>query len=208
MCACAIRIGFVGRFYYFCRMTADSRAYETKDFTVDMEAGEYWRLFHDAVRVRRFCARCPNFGRSWACPPFDREAETGLRSYRRVLLITTKIIPSQGLDEGASSRELIACQRERVERRLFEMERECDGRALTAVGSCTECDGLECSRLHGTPCRHPERVRPSLEAYGFDVGRTVADLFGMRILWSRGGRVPEYLLLVCALFYNSDSAEF
>lgn len=173
-----------------------------------MDAGEYIRMFRDSGKVWRACEHCPNYGRSWACPPFLPDQARLPEGYKRVLLIVSKIIPDERKSARFTSRELIACERERVERRLLEMERECDGRALTAVGSCTDCDGSECARMRGLPCRHPERVRPSLEAYGFDVGRTVSELFGLPMLWSRGGRMPEYLLLVCGLFYNSGPAEF
>ena len=47
-----------------------------------------------------------------------------------------------------------------------------------------------------------ERVRPSLEACGFDLERTASELFGIEMLWGRDGRLPEYLTLVCGLFHG------
>lgn len=53
------------------------------------------------------------------------------------------------------------------------------------------------------PCLHPDKVRPSLEAFGFDIGRTLSELFGIRLLWGKDGILPEYLMLVSGLFHNS-----
>lgn len=58
------------------------------------------------------------------------------------------------------------------------------------------------------PCRHPEKVRPSLEAFGFDISRTLSELFGIRLLWGKDGVIPEYLTLVCGFFHNADTAGF
>ena len=37
----------------------------------------------------------------------------------------------------------------------------------------------------------------------FDIGKTTQQLLGIDIKWSHNGRIPEYLTLVCGLFYNS-----
>lgn len=54
------------------------------------------------------------------------------------------------------------------------------------------------------PCRHPELVRPSLEACGFDIGRTTSELFGIELKWGADGKMPEYLTLVCGFFHDGD----
>ncbi len=54
----------------------------------------------------------------------------------------------------------------------------------------------------GTPCRHPEKVRPSLEAFGFDIAKTLSELFNIELLWGKDGKLPEYLVLVSGFFHN------
>ena len=88
---------------------------------------------------------------------------------------------------------------------LAELERRTGGRAFSYVGSCLYCPEGSCTRPEGLPCRHPERVRPSLEACGFDIGRTTEELFGIPLLWGTDGKLPAYLTLVCALFHNGES---
>ena len=63
----------------------------------------------------------------------------------------------------------------------------------------------ERQRLEAKPCRHPELVRPSLEACGFDIARTTSELFGIELKWGTDGSLPEYLTLVCGFFHNAEN---
>ncbi|MFR2062233.1 MAG: DUF2284 domain-containing protein [Alistipes sp.] len=44
---------------------------------------------------------------------------------------------------------------------------------LSRYGMCPGCN---------RPCLHPDKVRPSLEAFGFDIARTLSELFGIELL--------------------------
>ena len=70
---------------------------------------------------------------------------------------------------------------------------------------CPYCGDEPCARISGQPCRHPDWVRPSLEAYGFDIALTAHNLLGIDLKWSQRGLVPEYLTLVGGIFYNTNS---
>ena len=174
----------------------------TEERSLSLAAADYIDRFRDADRFIACCRACPNYGRSWGCPPFDFDVEARLRSYRRVLLVATRITPTvQGLPIDLS-RPLIHPERIRLERRLHELARPYDGLPCAYAGSCLYCPAGNCTRPEGAPCRHPELVRPSLEAYGFDIGRTLSELFGLELIWGSEGRMPETLTLVCGLFHN------
>ena len=98
--------------------------------------------------------------------------------------------------------EFLRPQRVELEERLLELERTHHGLACTFIGKCLHCEDECCSRRQGKPCRHPKLVRPSLEAYGFDVAKTLSELFDIELQWSQNGSLPEYLVLVCGVFYN------
>ena len=67
------------------------------------------------------------------------------------------------------------------------MDRACDGRAFTYVGNCLYCPKGTCTRAEEKPCRHPDLVRPSPEACGFDIVRTASELFGIELKWGKEG---------------------
>lgn len=181
----------------------DRTGYRAEDFTVSLAAGDYIARFRDAERFAGFCRECENYGRSWGCPPFGYDVEARLGAYEKILLVATKIYPSESDLPMNMSRSLIRPERIRLENRLHELERRYGGLSCSYAGSCLYCPEGCCTRPEGGPCRHPALVRPSLEACGFDIGKTLAELFGIELLWGRDGRMPEYLTLVCGLFHNA-----
>ena len=60
--------------------------------------------------------------------------------------------------------------------------------------------GKRCSRIEGKPCKHPDKVQPSLEAFGFDMVKTAKNVLGLEIKWNKGLLIPEYLTLACGIF--------
>ena len=92
-----------------------------------------------------------------------------------------------------------------VENELLDMERKYGGRSFAYIGKCLHCSDNECTRNCGTPCRHPEKVRPSLEAFGFDIAKTLSELFNIKLLWGKDGKLPEYLVLVSGFEINRQT---
>lgn len=176
--------------------------YTVEQFTADISREEYVARFRDGERFMACCRECPNYGQSWGCPPFSFDPAEYLRQWTDVRLVAVKITPAEeGLPLGCSQ-ELVRPERMRVERMQLDWERRYGGRSFAYVGRCLYCDS--CTRPAGQPCRHPELVRPSLEAFGFDIGATLAELFGIELLWGHDNRLPAYLTLVSGFFHNSE----
>ena len=91
-----------------------------------------------------------------------------------------------------------------MDKRLLALEEEYNGRAFYA-GSCILCPWEECARRSGKACRYPSRIRRSLEACGFDLGRTTSELFGIEMKWSENRNLPEYLLLVSGFLSDRET---
>ena len=135
--------------------------YTARDFTAELPAAAYVARFRDAERVGGYCRECGNYGRSWGCPPFGFDMEEYVTRYGTALLVATRITPEEpGLPVSEAGR-LILPERQRLERRLLEMERQYGGRSFAYVGTCIHCPEGSCTRPEGRPCRHPELVRPS-----------------------------------------------
>ena len=180
--------------------------YKAEDFITVISTEEYIRRFHDPMRFMKYCKECRNYGKVWVCPPFSdagREEFIQLRQYAHVLLVATKIIPDGQKIPFSNVNQYFRPERLRVEKKLRDMEKMYGGRAFAYAGSCLYCPEGTCSRIDNQPCRHPDLVRHSLEAYGFDIGRTTSELFGIELLWSKDNFLPEYLTLVCGFFHNT-----
>ena len=94
-------------------MTAE---YTTAHFTVDISVDEYIERFRDDERFIELCKKCPNFGNSWGCPPFDFDTEAFLRRYRYAHLMATMIRPARNGIPIAMTQEFIRPERIRIEK--------------------------------------------------------------------------------------------
>ncbi len=179
--------------------------YIAEEFSVSISVDEYIRRFRDVATIGGYCRSCENYGKSWGCPPFDFDVEKRLRQYKNIQLIAVKITPKEQDLPISVAQELILPERKRLDRRLLELEKQYNGLACSYVGKCYYCTEDACSRLCGESCRHPQLVRPSLEAYGFDVAHTTKELFNQELQWGKDGKLPNYLILACGIFCDKDA---
>ena len=176
--------------------------YTAEDFSVTLAADDFINGFRDAPRFDACCRACPRYGTSWACPPFGNDLIGEVRRYRRVTVYATRITPSEkGLPQSMAW-PLMRPERVRTEALLLSQEATTGGRAFAHAGICLHCPEGSCTRPKGMPCRHPQLVRPALEAVGFDIGKVAEHLFEMPLLWGTDGCLPDYLLLVTAIFHD------
>lgn len=158
---------------------------------------DYIRDYRDAERVGSYCRQCSNYARHWGCPPYTHDLDAQLSAYSRATLLCLKLSFAERLPLSEAYR-LLQPERLRLEALVREKE-ERGGRAFGLAGMCPYCkEG--CTRAEGLPCRHPDLVRSSLEAYGFDVARTAERLFGIPLLWSTDGLTPDYLTFIVGYF--------
>ena len=175
--------------------------YTTECFSVETDAATYIADFRRADYFLQFCRECGNYGRRYGCPPFDYDPLSVIAHYRKVYIIGKKIVPGDGnLPLSAANTLMMPVVRE-LNEELLALEESLGGIAFGFAGSCPYCGEAPCARIDGKPCRHPDKVRPSLEAFGFDMSKTASDLLGVEIKWSHDGLIPEYLTLGCGVFY-------
>ncbi len=182
-------------------------SYTTERYTADLDARAYIDGFRRADHFITFCQQCGNYGRRYGCPPFDYDPLTVIGRYQKVRIFGVKIVPTEKGLPLSSANNFIAPVISRLNEELLEMEHALGGRSFGFVGACPYCGGAPCARIEGKPCRHPSKVRPSLEAFGFDMGKTAKDLLGVDIKWSSGDYLPEYLFLVCGIFYQEKDCQ-
>lgn len=169
---------------------------------------EYVERFHEPLLTLEACRACGSYGRCWTCPPFDYDVLSRVGRYEWVLVVGAQILPDEALrnsPNSASERNALAHKlireawRQCVEPLMRRLERQHDdSKLLCGFFACEACSA-HCARIDGEPCLHPELMRPSLEAYGFDVTKTTRELLGLELKWGQGNALPEYTTLVTAL---------
>lgn len=169
----------------------------------ELATDDYITGFHNPEKYIKACSGCPDFAKTWSCPPFDYNPLDLIRKYQKVCIVGIKI-PVDDNTPASNAQKIMLPAKQLIGRVLMKMEALHNGRASTFIGKCVLCDEMSCTRPQGLPCRHPNLLRPSLEAYGFNVSDTASGLLGIDILWSKNGILPPYLTLIAALFHNSN----
>lgn len=176
-----------------------------KDMSTILPTEEYISRFRNAELFMKRCMECRNYNRNWSCPPYSHDIPAELRQYSHIIITATSITPKKKNIPLSEWNSIVGPERERVEKYLLAMEKELGGRAFGFGGSCSYCPEDECTRPKGLPCRHPELVRPSLEAYGFDISKTLSELFDIELVWGKEGFIPEYITLVSGCMFDKKT---
>lgn len=165
--------------------------------------------FQDRERFMQFCKECVNYETRWSCPSLHFDANEYLLNFQNAHLITTKIVFRKEIIDSVRTREevdrvtndTIQEVRKGLSDRLLSLEAMYPSSVSVVSGGCNICK--ICARVHGKPCIYPEKMRYSLNTFGFDISKILKDLFNIELIWSNG-RLPEYYTLVSAFFTNLD----
>lgn len=144
-------------------------------------------------RVRYICrTECPQYGKSWACPPgvgTVEECRERCLQYPHALLITTMT----EIEDIADIEATLATRapHEEVTRQVNALVRSqgIDTYVLSTE-SCAVCDSCTCP---DAPCRHPERMYPCVESHGILI-TDIAERFG--IDFQAGGNIVTWFSLI------------
>ena len=186
---------------YICRMN-----YTLTSKQVTVAADDFIRRYRDVERIGHYCRQCPGYGMTWSCPPFDFDPCTVSDGFKTVTLMATVISFDEQTRAACKTAEQSAAMgRKAMEEvwqsllpQLMEMERQAP-RSRVFTFRCRLCSE-GCTRPEGKPCRHPDRLRYSLEAVGFDVSAAARDLLDIELEWSSDGSLTRHITLLTALF--------
>jgi predicted metal-binding protein len=173
---------------------------------------EYVRHYRDADRFIVYCKRCNRYNACWSCPPFDFDVDVELSRYKYAWIIGTKIDIDGDVIETHRGWDLctlvtyriIEEVRRTLDEKLLKLEKKYAGSRAFFAGTCHICPAEKCTRIAGKPCIASDKIRPSLESFGFDVSQTALKLLNVEMKWSRDGVLPPYFVLVSGFFTNVD----
>ena len=192
-------------------------------FEKEIPVSEYLEGYVEAEEFLEACKACPNYGRVWSCPPYDFDV-IGYWNQFSALRVFARKIYLDGLSDQAEVSALLASVKDDMSRQLFDLEEAVPGSVSLSAGSCSLCrpeavpgeagaaadqsqegdvnvslGGSCCSRPSGQPCRHPEKLRYSIESLGGNVGLTCRKLMGVHLEWMEEGKLPSYFVLCAGL---------
>lgn len=116
---------------------------------------------------------CNRWGRFWTCPPnLDISPEMfmdAFEKYKKAIVIKTK-------DSQTSQEVCLAIEKEAM------LYSGCQfAFALVLCVQCKEC-------AYPEPCSFPHLARPSMDAYGIDIGKTLEPL-GFKVKFDKEGKL-------------------
>ncbi len=195
----------------------------TTDFTIDInnnfiedieviinhvDCDSYIEKFRNVERFLALCKECPNYKMRWSCPPYNNIDELNLSQFNDGYIIGQKIIikeqmrvlPTEKVKMEEIVSNILLPVRRLTDEKLLYLESQIDESISFYAGSCNLCGIGECTRIVGEPCRHPDKIRPSLEALGFDISRTANEILNTELKWADTISLPEYYILISAIF--------
>lgn len=144
------------------------------------------------------CVDCENYGRNYACPPLDIDVGERIAEYNFIHIfaqqfdICTLTKTSAGGMKAAFERA-----RKDFDEQLMAWEEQLSG-IMLAPGACSLCS--QCSRADNMPCRHPDAMRISLDAYCIEIIRLVEELCGIQVQWDAAQ--SGYVTIIGAVLSN------
>ncbi len=180
--------------------------YTTTRHEARITVPEYLEGYVDIPTFRSACEACGNYGRVWACPPYDFEVEEYWRQYQSLHLLAIKIVFEEKYTQQTYTQEelwalvtpVLKTEKQKLSKELMEAEGLHPGSISLSAGSCERC-ARGCQRAVGKPCLYPEEMRHSIESLGGNVGLTISKLMGLRLEWIEEGRLPHHFVLVGGL---------
>lgn len=136
------------------------------------------------------CRACPNYGRIWSCPPYGFEVTEYWQRYSRLRLLVLKVPVAALKSEEVGPR--LAEARNALDGMLQTLEARHPGSMALQSGCCLLCS--TCARSCGEDCRHPDRLRYSIESLGGDVTAALKELLEVELQWYSPEQVPDYLV--------------
>ncbi|NLL38213.1 MAG: DUF2284 domain-containing protein [Clostridiales bacterium] len=171
-----------------------------EEFIYDFPICEFYFLTPDELifsdKVRIICEQqCPNYGKSWACPPGIKPVEHCIEkcsAFEHVFLFTSvaEVPDCMDFDACLEARK----DHEEMTHEIRKKFRERFGEVLALSTGCMLCD--KCA-YPNEPCRHPDERLSTIESHGILIMQTASDL---GVTLDCGNNIVTYISLI---FFNA-----
>ena len=174
-------------------------AVEYRHNSLPMQA--FRQRYQNREKYIAYCKECPKYDTVWSCPPLQFETDDFLARFAWVNVAGVKINLSPKIIKYADTSEkikytgwkILSAVKMDMEEKMRGMEKILPKSISLSSGGCTICKN--CTRKANQPCRWPDKMRYSLDAFGFDLSAITRDMLGIEILWCKN-RLPDYFTLI------------
>ena len=186
--------------------------YSVEYRTDHIEMPRFRQKYQDRDKFMAFCRECPRYDSLWSCPPLSFDVDTFLEPYTWINVLCAKIRLDAETIRTADTAEkiktigwdIVSVVKLDTDERLRKLEAQVPESLSLSSGGCNLCKS--CTRKSGSPCRQPDKMRYSLDAFGFDLTAITKDVFHIDILWCRDS-LPEYFTLIHGLLADKSVPE-
>jgi predicted metal-binding protein len=161
-------------------------------------------LYADYERFAALCKQaCKNYNKKYSCPPLSPNFNLLSVNYHYLVVNALKVYldPYQ---RTYHSIRMVNNVIKSYQRRIFiQIEENLPQEDLIILenGSCRLCK--QCAYEQNKPCKHPDKMHPSLEATGINVNELTIKCFGFSLQWYMNGSFPDFQCVVSAILTNN-----
>ncbi len=175
--------------------------YQTELYQQDIAMEDFIAKYQDIDKFMAYCRACPNYNARWSCPSLAFDVSEMLAKYDCVHLVGLKMTYDEATIAAADTPEKVKSvtwdtlfvEKRALEETLLVVERETAGSRALSSGGCHYCE--TCARTKDSACIYPDKMRYSLDAFGFDLTAITAEQLGIDLCWSKGALPPYYTLI-------------
>ena len=159
---------------------------------------EIYPKYVDVKKFTALCEECPEYGKSWSCPPIMFDVDKVWQSYSRIHICLLKM-DIEPTDDPAKIYDMFRGNQHIISAKIYDMEEATPGSRALIPGPCDYCGEGNCARLVGKPCRIPAYMRNSMVSMSADCSATARDFFGLDLEWPKDGKPPAFMSMFGAL---------
>ncbi len=173
-----------------------------QSFAKEVEISDYVENCVDVEYFLGCCSKCPNYGKTWSCPPYDFNPLDYWNQFKTFYIVAKKIAtPSDMLEKTYELDDIIRLGGQLTHEAnlayLDEIailkEQYPEAKTLSS-GPCTTCGMDNCARKFNQPCRFPDKMDYSIESLGGNVEAVLKRYFDEAIYWGKDGHLaPSYI---------------
>ncbi len=181
---------------------------KTKNRNIDVDAYSGF-INNSDVQVNKtffsnMCKSCRNYNAKYSCPPKSPSFDAVCKNEGIFVVMLKCSLADVKSTEYNKVRIANSVLKSRIENLMRHLEEKFNTKFLGS-GSCRLCK--PCNLKKGLPCRHPDRMRYSLESVGVDCNHLSTFLFNTPLLWYKDSRAPVYACVLAGLPCSKKDAK-